>query len=466
MSKTKDSNQAVIFQTSHIDKPREGKIYFREQKGLFQRIRRYLSSLLMLVFILLPWIEFNGQQAILFDVGQQQFRFFSLVLFPQDFTLFMWLFIFSAFLLFYITRLYGRIWCGYTCPQTIWMLMFNWIERRVEGTHNQSKALDKAPDSINKWAKKSIKHVLWLNLSLLTALVFMSYFIPAKSLYIDFINMQSSFLVQAWVYFFAVCTYINAGWIKDKMCLHMCPYARFQSAFFVKTTTLMTYDTARGEGRGPRKMNQAKPEGKGDCVDCNLCVQVCPVGIDIRNGLQYECINCGLCADACDGVMAKFNYAKGLISYKAEQKQALGFSFNHVYGSLACLSFVFMLTWFEFRDSSEVNVLRDRQALYRINTQGDVENTYIIKTLNKTQQVKEYQITTDKMLGIEIAGDKVFTVEPGQLQTHVIAVVDKNKNRLGNLDSPFKDIELVITDIATDERFNKAVSFYQSNDAW
>ncbi len=367
MNKALAAKQAVIFQTAKIDKQQDGKIYYREQKGKFQQVRRYLSGFLVSVFVLLPWLNFNGKQAILFDVAKQQFNIFSLVLFPQDFTLFMGLFIFSAFLLFFITRLYGRIWCGYTCPQTVWMLMFNWIERRIEGSHSQSKTLDNMPMSFNKGLKKAIKHSLWIIVAMLSALVFMSYFIPAKQLYINFIQFEASFLVQAWVYFFAICTYINAAWVKEKMCLHMCPYARFQSAMFIKSTTLMAYDNKRGENRGPRKIKYDKPSGKGDCVDCNLCVQVCPVGIDIRDGLQYECINCGLCADACDAVMKKFDYAKGLIRYHAEKKPIKGDGFNHVYAALTLLSLAFIFVWFEWREESEINILRDRQALYRIN---------------------------------------------------------------------------------------------------
>lgn len=346
------SAQPVIFQTANID----NKIYIREQSGYFQRIRRYINIMLVSAFIILPLLRYQGHQAIYFDLARQKFTFFTITLFPQDLLIFSLIAILAATLLFYFSKLYGRIWCGYTCPQTVWMLMFNWIERRVEGSHRHSQSLDRSPISLNKIIKKVIKHSLWLLLSLFTALVFISYFVPVDTLYPSFFTLEAGFIVQAWVLFFMACTYLNGGWIKDKMCLHICPYARFQSVMFTAETKLITYDAARGESRGARKISQEKPESKGDCVDCHLCVDVCPVGIDIRDGLQYECINCGLCADACDAVMDKFSYAKGLIKYKAQNNEPKGLRRHLVYIFITALTLVAMIAWGITRDSFEVNL--------------------------------------------------------------------------------------------------------------
>jgi len=454
-------NQAVIFQTKNID----DKIYIREQKGYFQRIRRALNWILISVFIALPLVQYNDQQAVYFDLAKQKFTFFSITLFPHDLMIFCLVAILAAFLLFYFTRLYGRIWCGYTCPQTIWMLMFNWIERRVEGTHRQSQALDRLPLSFSKGVKKATKHALWLLLSLFTALVFISYFVPVNELYQNFFRLESSLIVQGWVYFFMLCTYINGGWIKDKMCLHICPYARFQSVMFGKETKLITYDAQRGESRGPRKRNIDKPAGKGDCVDCNLCVEVCPVGIDIREGLQYECINCGLCADACDSVMDKFNYAKGLIKYYAQTPVTQKFSYHIGYILVSAITLAAMLGWGITRDSFEVNVIRDRQSLYRINDHGQVENTFLLKTLNKTPYVQSYSVTVNTgnnfLLNGEINGVLHYKVNPGEQATNVFYVAAKMP-----IETKRTDIQFTIREVNLNENMIKNSQFYSGEGAW
>ena len=337
------SKENLIFKTSSLD----DKIYIREQKGFFQRVRRGLSFILLALFILIPFIPYHGSQAVYFDIQQQQLHLFYLTLFPQDLFIFSLIFILAAFLLFYLTKLYGRVWCGFTCPQTIWLLMFNWIERRIEGTHHQSKSLDSQPFSLNKLLRKSIKHGIWITISILTALVFISYFVPVKQLYLPFFTLQASSLTVSWVLFFAVCTYINAGWLREKMCQHICPYSRFQSAMFDQSTKLVTYDNKRGENRGKRKRNHAKEQNMGDCVDCKLCIQVCPAGIDIRDGLQYECINCALCIDACDNTMEKFNYEKGLIAFSHEQKPKQGWRRHVGYASFGSLTLLAIFLWIQ-----------------------------------------------------------------------------------------------------------------------
>jgi cytochrome c oxidase accessory protein FixG len=447
----------LIFKTSDID----DRIYLREQKGKYQLIRRSLSVILILLFVLVPFIQFNGVQAVYFDLLQQQVHLFSLTLFPQDLLIVCLVFVLAAFVLFYITQFYGRVWCGFTCPQTVWMLMFNWIERRIEGTHNQSKSLNAQPFSVNKLYKKGIKHFLWGAASLFTALIFMSYFITVDELYLPFFSFNTSETTVYWVLFFAICTYVNAGWIKDKMCQHMCPYSRIQSAMFDKSTKLVSYDNVRGEIRGARKRTQVKPQGMGDCVDCDLCVQVCPVGIDIRDGLQYECINCGLCADACDMTMEKFNYQKGLISFTNEEPAKNSWKRHLGYGSVVTLTLVSMLIWVNVWQSFEVNIIRDRQALYRVNQFGDIENTFLFKVRNKSSQTKFYQIDVNGLEHARITSSAKIEVLPGELKIASITV---------SVDEPLTEyinhVGFNIIDIENSSHIVKNTSFYSGKDGW
>ncbi|WP_257325897.1 cytochrome c oxidase accessory protein CcoG [Pseudoalteromonas rhizosphaerae] len=434
----------------------EGPIYIREQKGFFQRIRRNLGWLLMLTFILIPWIPYKGQQAVLLDVASQKFAIFGLTLLPQDFMILALLFMLSAFALFFVTNWLGRVWCGYTCPQTIWMLMFSWVEQRIEGTRNQRIKLDKSAWTLSKWQKKTIKHSAWLIISLFTATSFMAYFIPAKSLYGDMFTLQWSGITSFWVFLFAFCTYGNAGFLREKMCTIACPYSRFQAVMFDKDTLLVTYDSARGESRGPRK-RKADPKALdlGDCVDCNLCVEVCPAGIDIRNGLQYECINCGLCIDACDDTMDKFGYQKGLIKY-ASEKQMAGEQTNPYrlklvgYGALTVLLMVSMLAWLVQRTPIEVSVLRDRNALYRVNYEGLVENPYTLTIINKTQQLVHYRVAITGLDVAKLQSPQLTAVEPGQMKRIPVTVVADGYD----LPSKLNELDFVIT--AEEDRGIKA----------
>ncbi len=437
------------------------KIYIREQQGRFQRIRRRLNIILLALFVFAPFIKYRGMQAIYFDLQQQQFHVFSLTLFPQDLLIVCLLFVLAAFLLFYVTKILGRVWCGFTCPQTIWMLMFNWVERRIEGSHSKSKSLDSQPLNFNKLLKKSVKHVIWAGISLFTALAFISYFVPVEQLYQPFFTMQASSLVVAWVLFFSVCTYINAGWIREKMCLHMCPYARFQSAMFDKSTKLVSYDAIRGENRGKRKRSQITEPDMGDCVDCNLCVQVCPVGIDIRNGLQYECINCGLCVDACNMTMDKFNYDQGLIAFTSEQPPQNNWKRHALYGGFIIITLIAILTWLQTWQSFNVNIIRDRQALYRVNQQGDIENTFVFKIRNKLNQSKRYRINILGLANAQIIGQSHVEVMPLELKTFTVTVA---VNKL--LPKRKSDISFNVT--SEDEQISviKNSVFYSGDGGW
>ncbi|WP_286263258.1 cytochrome c oxidase accessory protein CcoG [Thalassotalea atypica] len=374
----------------------EDSIYVRQQKGKFQSLRKYTGTLLMIVFVLIPWLTYQGEQAILLNIADQQFRFFSMTFFPQDLTILAALFMVGAFTLFFITTWLGRVWCGFLCPQTVWMFMYVWVEEKIEGTRNQRIKLDQAPLSWHKTQKKLLKHSAWLAISFFTATSFMAYFIPAKELYTGLIEFDWSAIVLSWIAFFTLCTYGNAGWLREKMCIYMCPYSRFQSAMFDKNTLLIAYDTIRGESRGRRKRNEdPKQRALGDCVDCNLCVQVCPAGIDIRNGLQYECISCGACIDACDQTMSQFNYPKGLISFTSENALA-GTKVKTLrpkilsYGVITLIMFILMGYFVSSRALVEASILRDRNVLYRANFDGSIENSYQLKLTNKMQTTESF----------------------------------------------------------------------------
>lgn len=397
-------------------------VYVREQKGFYQKIRRYLNWLLMFAFIALPFVQFNDQQAVLLDVVKQEFRIFNLTFWPQDFILLAGIFMVAAFALFFVTTWLGRVWCGYVCPQTVWTLTYVWVEHRIEGTRNKRMALDKAPWTLNKAYKKTLKHIIWQLMSLFTATTFISYFIPVSELYSTMLTFDWSGAVTFWVLFFALATYGNAGWMREHVCIHLCPYSRFQSAMFDKNTLLVAYDAKRGENRAPRKRkDDPKALGLGDCVDCNLCVDVCPAGIDIRNGIQYECINCGLCIDACDQTMERFDYPKGLISYTSEQQLAGKESnrFNLKLVSYAGLTLMFILLlgiWIDSRIPLEANIIRDRTALFRVNYEGIVENTYTLKILNKTQQPLHFDIKVKHLSDTKLNLPKNVRISAGVME--------------------------------------------------
>ncbi|WP_305373657.1 cytochrome c oxidase accessory protein CcoG [Photobacterium leiognathi] len=396
-------------------------LYVRAVKGVYQRLRQRMGSLLMLLFLGLPWITFHGRQAVLLDVNDQQFYFFGTTFWPQDLTLLALLFMIAAFALFFVTTFLGRVWCGYFCPQTVWTFIYIWFEEKLEGAANKRRRQDALPMTFNLALRKTLKHIAWIVIALITALSFVGYFIPIKTLLVEFFTWQSSAWITFWVLFFTICTYVNAGWMRSIVCIHMCPYARFQSAMFDKDSYIVGYDTRRGEKRGPRsrKANPAE-QGLGDCIDCNLCVQVCPTGIDIREGMQYECINCGACVDACDQTMDKMGYEKGLISYTTEHQLAgqktevlrpklIGY--GSVLVAMIGLFFVLLNTI----QPMGLDVIRDRTQLFKENDQGLIENTYTLKIINKFQQDTTFTLTAEGIDDIQWYGPQVITVDAGNI---------------------------------------------------
>lgn len=424
------------------------RIYVRESKGQFQRLRRYGAWFLLVLFAVIPWIPYGERQAILLDIAHQQFHFFGTTLYPQDLMLLALLFMLAAFGLFFITTFLGRVWCGYLCPQTVWTFMYIWFEEKLEGNANKRRKQDSHPPTRNLLIRKTLKHSAWIMIALLTGLTFVGYFVPIRDLVIDFFSANAAFWPTFWVVFFTLCTYGNAGWMRSIVCLHMCPYARFQSAMFDKDTFIVGYDTQRGETRGPRS-RKADPNqlGLGDCIDCDLCVQVCPTGIDIRDGLQYECINCGACIDACDRTMERMNYPKGLISYTTEHRlegdqtkvlrpKLIG------YGVVLLVMMGLFFTQIARVEPAGLSVLRDRTQLYRINNAGEVENTYTLKIINKTQQPQTYQLDVSGLQGVTWYGRQSVEVAPGEvLSVPMTLGIDPD-----TLSSAVSTIQFILTD--------------------
>jgi cytochrome c oxidase accessory protein FixG len=398
---------------------RREKIFTRYVGGFFQRLRFFTGWPLLAGYFLLPWLNWDGRQAVLFDLPARQFQIFAVTFWPQDLWLLGWLLIIAAFALFTFTTLVGRIWCGYTCPQTVWTAIFMWIEQVTEGERHQRIRLDKAPWNVEKLRKRGLKHAMWLGVAFMTGLSFVGYFAPIRELTIDLMRLEAGGWAAFWTLFFMAATYINAGWMREQVCIYMCPYARFQSAMFDKDTLIVSYDAARGEPRGARKRN-AGAGALGDCIDCQLCVQVCPTGIDIRDGLQYQCIGCAHCVDACNQVMDKMGYAPGLIRYTTEHELSGGKTHwlrgrTIGYGTALLImigAFTYALLGL---NPLEVVVLRERGELYHQQSDGSIANEYRLRVLNKTQQPVELRMTVESAVAMASSIEDTLQLAPGEL---------------------------------------------------
>lgn len=400
------------------------KIYTRKIEGFFQRIRVFTGWPLLLGYFATPWLQWNGKQAILFDLPARKFHIFGLTLWPQDFPLLAWALIISAFSLFLVTKLFGRVWCGYSCPQTVWTSMFMWIEQRTEGTRNQRIKLDKAPWSLQKLIKKVLKHGLWLGLAFYTAFTFVAYFTSANKLIVDFFEFSVNAVALFWIGLFTLLTYLNAGWLREQVCMYMCPYARFQSVMYDSNTLTVSYNAARGEPRGSRKKDvDPKTQNLGDCIDCELCVQVCPTGIDIRNGLQYECIGCALCIDACNSIMDKMHYPRNLISYSTENQLLGKADKKNLFFRLDTLGYALvvavMIGLFSYTLSSRVplklDIIRDRGQLYNMVDNTHVENSYTARIMNMSDSPQTLDLGISGNEHAELLEQKSIEIASGEL---------------------------------------------------
>jgi len=400
------------------------KIYPRAVGGWFAAWRWALVLATQLVFYGGPWLQWNDRQALLFDIVHRKFYLFGLVFWPQDIVYLTVLLVVSAFSLFLFTAVAGRLWCGYACPQTVYTEIFLWIERRIEGDRAAQIRLDKEGLSARKLVVKGAKHAAWLALSLWTGFTFVGFFTPIRELWGEALALSMGPWETFWVGFYGFATYGNAGWMREQVCKYLCPYARFQSAMFDRDTMIITYDRARGEPRGSRsRKDDHRQRGLGDCVDCGICVQVCPTGIDIRDGLQYECIGCAACIDGCNQVMDRMGYPRGLIRYSTTNAMERGLTragmlaraFRPrvlVYSALLLAIVAAAAVSLSLRVPLKVDVIRDRAAIAREVGDGEVENVYRLQIMNTTEQARMYEVQVEGLKEIHIAGNPAAEV-PG-----------------------------------------------------
>jgi cytochrome c oxidase accessory protein FixG len=411
------------------------KIYPRSVKGLFSNWRWGMVYLTQIIFYGLPWLEWGQRQAVLFDLGSKRFYIFGLVLYPQDFIYLTGILVISALSLFLFTAVAGRLWCGYACPQTVYTEMFLWIEKKIEGDRSARIRRDGQPMSAQKFARKAAKHIVWIAVALITGFTFVGYFTPIQELAREFAVWDLGSWEIFWTFFYAFATYGNAGFMREQVCKYMCPYARFQSAMFDKDTLIVTYDAERGEPRGARskKADPAKLN-LGACVDCSLCIQVCPTGIDIRNGLQYECIGCGACADVCDEVMDKVGYPRGLVKYSTEnainQHWTRGQTLRHVlrprvlvYTSILGAVVIAMAVSLAMRIPFKVDIVRDRGALARIADGGRIENVFRMQIMNATEATQQFHISVSGMPDLEVASENDIDIASTQARWVAVRVL-------------------------------------------
>jgi polyferredoxin len=459
----------------------ETKVYPREQDGRFQRLRKAAVIWLLGMYYGFAWLQWDDRQAVLWDLPARKFYVFGLVFWPQDFFYLALLLIMAGLSLFFFTAIAGRLWCGYACPQTVWTEVFLWMERWAEGDRNKQMKLDASPWNRNKWLRKGAKHTMWLVFALWTGFTFVGYFTPIRDLADRLMPFEWGGWETFWVFFYALATWGNAGFLREQVCKYMCPYARFQSAMFDRNTLIVAYDPRRGESRGARRKGSlasvlerargllpmdvatsavvaaaqhrsaadlqagarattglvvdaptglapapvvSSPEDLGDCIDCTLCVQVCPTGIDIRNGLQYECIACGACVDACDSIMDKMGYPRGLI--RNTTQNALEGKRSRIirprvliYGGLLLAIFAGFVFGILNRTPLILDVMRDRNALYRTAADGSIENGYTLRIVNKDIVPRSFTVRIEGAEGVVLveagarhaaAAEEVLTV--------------------------------------------------------
>lgn len=399
-------------------------------EGRFQKFRDFTVAATMGIYVVTPWLTWNDQPVVRFDLPERRFDIFGLTFFPEDFFFLSLLLMIAAFALLFFTNLLGRVFCGYVCPQTVWTRFFVRIERLLEGDRGARLKLDKADVSVNKIARKTIKHALWLALALLTAITFVGYFSPIRDLLPRMASLELGTWETWWLVFFTAATYTNAGWMREQVCLYMCPYARFQAAMFDQDTLVVSYDTGRGEprGRGQKRRDSSEEHKElGDCIDCGLCVQVCPTGIDIRDGLQYECITCAACIDACDEVMDSIGKPHGLVRYTTEhalegrptqiiRPRLVGYGI--VLGALATL----LVTGLVLRVPVSLDVIRDRNALFVQTSDGMIENVYTLKLYNKAQEPHVFDITIEAPEGMTYRGPASVSLAPAAFESIPVSV--------------------------------------------
>jgi cytochrome c oxidase accessory protein FixG len=413
---------------------KQQKIYPRAVSGWFAGWRWALVWATQLFFYGVPWLQWNDRQAMLFDLASRRFYIFGFVLYPQDFIYLTALLIISAYALFLFTAVAGRLWCGFACPQTVYTEVFLWLERKFEGDRMKRMKLDAGPWTAEKWLRKGGKQAAWITLSLWTGFTFVGYFTPIRQLWAEAFTLNFGPWEWFWVLFYGFATYGNAGFLREQVCKYMCPYARFQSAMFDRDTMIVTYDAERGEPRGTRgRKTDLKAANLGHCIDCDLCVHVCPTGIDIRKGLQYECINCASCIDVCNGVMDKMQYPRGLIRFDTQnglaQHLTRGQEWKRVlrprvliYGTILLLVSGALLASLLLRTPFKVDVLRDRASLARIVDEGRIENVYRLQIMNASEQPQRYRLAVGGLPDAALVRSEEVEVGPAAARWVPVAV--------------------------------------------
>ncbi len=405
---------------------KEPKVYPRDVTGRFASLRRVAMFVLLGLYYFIPWINWAGHQSVLFDLPARKFYIFNLTFWPQDFIYLALFLIIAGLSLFFVTAVAGRLWCGYACPQTVWTEAFLWMERLVEGDRSKRMKLDAAPWTGSKILKKTTKQFMWISFALWTGFTFVGFFTPIRELGHSVITFQLGAWETFWLLFYSFATYGNAGILREQVCKYMCPYARFQGAMFDKDTLVIAYDEARGEPRGGRsKSDDPAEKGLGDCIDCTLCVQVCPTGIDIREGLQMECIACAACIDVCDQVMEKMDYPLGLIRYTTENrlynKNAKVIRPRIIIYALVLLTLIGGVLWsINDRVLLRAELLRDRNALYRELPGDIIENVYSLKLINMDAKTHRYLIQVLNNDDIKLSVSPEPVLEPEQVGTFVV----------------------------------------------
>lgn len=444
------------------------KIYPRNVSGYFKQWRWLMIWLTQIVFYVTPWLTWNNRQSVLFDISAHQFYIFGLVLFPQDLIYLALLLIISALALFLFTAVAGRLWCGFSCPQSVYTEIFLWIERKVEGDSMARMRLDDAPMGLSKIRKKLTKHALWIGFAMWTGFTFLGYFSPIRELMQHVLAFNLSHWETFWICFYGAATYGNAGFLREQVCKYMCPYARFQSAMFDDDTLIVSYDAARGEPRSGRSRHlKASTQGLGDCIDCKLCVQVCPVGIDIRDGLQYECISCGLCVDACNSIMEKMEYPGNLIQFSTKHADTHRLTRIQrlrrmlrprvvIYSALLLLVSVGLVVSLAYRPLFKVDVIRDRGVMARLLSDGQVENVYRLQITNATESAQTYQIKVNGLKGLYLSSDANIKVNATSDRSVPISL------RLpdGGVEAGIHAIQFKVTSKGSDETVFENSVFY------
>ena len=413
---------------------KQRKLYPRSVRGHFARWRWAMVWLTQALFYGLPWWPWNGRQAVLFELTSRRFYVFDLVLYPQDFIYLTGLLVLAAFGLFFFTAVGGRLWCGYACPQTVYTEIFLWVEHRLEGERGARMRRDAGPWTIDKLCRKGAKHAVWLAIGLWTGFTFVGYFTPIRTLWAEAFTLGFGPWEWFWVDFYGLATYGNAGFLREQVCKYMCPYARFQSAMFDRDTLIVSYDERRGEPRGKRARGAERGSaGPGDCIDCGLCVQVCPVGIDIRDGLQYECIACTACIDVCNGVMTKMRSPQGLIRYATQNGLTQGVPKAAmlrrvlrprvlVYGAVLAVIAIAFAAGLALRRPFKVDVVRDRMTLSRQVGAGQVENLYRLQLMNATEHEQRYRIGVRGIAGAVVTDAREVALLPAEARWVTLAV--------------------------------------------